>query len=69
MECRHIHHGFHGQVHMDSMEQVHVDSMEWSIWMTTILIVIVSLPYLSKKAFYNIRELNPRPKQGEQCSN
>ena len=27
MECRHIHHGFHGQVHMDSMEQVHMELM------------------------------------------
>ena len=45
--------GFHGMVHID----------------TTILIVIVSLLYLSRKEFYNIGELNPRPKQGEQCSN
>ena len=45
--------GFHGMVHID----------------TTILIVIVSLLYLSKEEFYNIGELNPQPKQGEQCSN
>ena len=28
MESITIPHGFHGQVHMDSMEQVHMDSME-----------------------------------------
>ena len=28
MEFRHIHHGIHGLVHMESMEQVHMESME-----------------------------------------
>ena len=26
MECRHIHYGFHGTVHMDSMEQIQFHS-------------------------------------------
>ena len=49
MESKHIHHGFHGKVHMDSME--------WSIWIITIPVVIVSLQSLSKNKIYNVGEL------------
>ena len=43
MEFRHIHHGFHGQVHMDSMEQVHMESMEKIQMELMTIMFIVSL--------------------------
>ena len=46
----------------------HMDSIEWSIWMTTILVVIVSLHIQVREKNYNISEFNPQPQQGTQCS-